>query len=201
MMRTRIAAAVLGIAVVLGVATAWVAAAPERGSQGGEQGEPSAGPGLLAPEQLVVAPGAVGPVRVGMTEQQALATGYFVADVADPTDGCPVRPLAWRGEYVDAVDVQTSRAGEVRSIGVRGEGVDTDAGLGVGSTYGELKGSTSDPEAVGFGQTGVFVEDSAAGTWIGFLFDESPDRLTDASRVSFVEVTKGARPELVRDGC
>jgi hypothetical protein len=223
-MKTNLALTVLGGALLLGAATGTVASAvdgddrpeppaassaptPSTGSSsvptsgGGEQGAPTAAPGLLPAERLTITPGAVGPVRVGMTKAQAVATGYLVADVAAPADGCPTRPLNWRDEYLNALDLQTAGNGEVLSIGVRGEGVDTADGFGVGTTWGELRSSVSEPEAAGYGQTGVYVRDQATAGWIGYLFDDSPEKLTDASTVSFVEVTKGGQPSLVRDGC
>lgn len=170
-------------------------------SGGGDQGVPEAGPDLLAPSALLITPGAVGPVRAGMTKAQALATGYVVADVPVPVDGCPVRPLSWRDEYAGIVDVLTSQAGDVVSIGVRQPGPRTRSGFGVGSTWGSLKAVTSEPQEAGYGQTGAFVQESGDGSWIGFLIDTPVDQLTDDDVVTLVEVTRGDRPGLMRDGC
>ncbi|KQO36694.1 hypothetical protein [Aeromicrobium sp. Leaf245] len=177
------------------------AAAPTVESGGGDQGVPEAGAGLLPPSDLLITPGAVGPVRAGMTKAQALATGYFVADVPAPVDGCPVRPLTWRDEYVNTVDLQTAENGDVLSVGVRQPGPHTRSGFGVGTTWAQLRSVASDPQDAGYGQTGVFVRESNDASWIGFLFDTTPDQLADDDRVTFVEVTKGGQPGLVRDGC
>lgn len=168
-------------------------------SGGGDQDAPEAEPDLLAPSALLITPGAVGPVRVGMTKAQALATGYFVADA--PADGCPVRPLTWRDEYAGTVDVLTSQTGDVVSLGVRQPGPRTRSGFGVGSTWGSLKAVASEPQEAGYGQTGAFVQESGDGSWIGFLLDTPIDQLTDDDVVTLVEVTRGDRPGLMRDGC
>jgi len=144
--------------------------------------------------------GAVGPVSVGLSKRAAYATGYFHADV--PVAHCDrVDDLVWKPAYRDVLDVQTADDGSVGSIGVRGAGPRTRSGIGVGSEYGLVRGVLGDVEPVeaGYGQTGLFVQDGNG--WIGFLFDAEPGALTDASRVSFIEVTRGGRPDLVRDGC
>lgn len=170
-------------------------------SGGGDQDAPEAEPDLLAPSALLITPGAVGPVQVGMTKAQALATGYFDADVQAPVDGCPARPLTWRDEYANTFDVLTSQAGDVVSIGIRQPGPRTRSGYGVGSTWGSLKAVAPEPQEAGYGQTGAYVQESGDGSWIGFLLDTPPDQLTDDDVVTFVEVTRGDRPGLMRDGC
>ncbi len=55
------------------------------------------------------------------------------------------------------------------------------------------------PEEAGYGQTGLFVSEGAG--WIGFLFNAKPDAVAATDTVTFVEVTRGAKPGLMRDGC
>ena len=165
-------------------------------SEGGESG-------MAAPDVLELAPGRVGPVRAGMSKAQALATGYFVADRPAPVEGCPVVPLAWKDEYVNTYDVYTLGNGEITSIGIRGDGVVTAEGVGVGSTYDEVKAQYPDETLVeaGYVQSGLRGYDLQNGGWIGFLFDETVDQIQGSSKVTFVEVTKGAEPDLMREGC
>ena len=42
---------------------------------------------------------------------------------------------------------------------------------------------------------------SSGATPFGFGFDNKPGQLSDDSRVVFIEVTRGDRPGLIRDGC
>lgn len=84
-----------------------------------------------------------------------------------------------------------------------GKGPQTAAGVGVGSTLGELKeayaADLSDPADAGYGQSGAFLSEGDA--WIGFLFDPAAADVSDSSPVTFIEVTKGNKPDLMRDGC
>jgi hypothetical protein len=163
--------------------------------------EPVADTDPLPLGKMQINTGAVGPVRVGMSQRQALATGYFDADV--PSEGCEgTDPLRWTSNYYNALDVLTDRAGAIASIGISGRGPKTRSGLEINSTLAEVRdviGPEHEPRAAGYGQTGLFVNDGDA--WIGFLFDARPDDVSQDSVVSFIEVTRGARPGLVRDGC
>ncbi|MET0766226.1 MAG: hypothetical protein ABWY50_01140, partial [Aeromicrobium sp.] len=132
-----------------------------------------------------------------------LATGLFDADVKAPVEGCPGYPLQWKTEYEDHFDVQTVGNGEIVSIGVRAEGPTTEDGLGVGSSFADVRANIENGAAIeaGYGQSGLFDYDRQTGRWIGYLFDPAPDELQDSDVVTFVEVTKGAQPSLMRDGC
>ncbi|KAA1395351.1 hypothetical protein [Aeromicrobium ginsengisoli] len=149
---------------------------------------------------LRIIPGAVGPVRVGMSKQDAYATGYFDADVSVPACN-RTDDLAWKAGYSDQLDVHTNDDGSVSAIGIRGAGPRTRSGLGVGSTYESVQGVLGQvaPEAAGFDQTGLFVSEGAG--WIGFLFNATPDAVAPTDTVTFVEVTSGERPGLTRSGC
>jgi hypothetical protein len=202
MMKKQLAAAILAVSVAAGVGTGVVADAlmtndpPTAVDQGGETG-------MTEPDTLTIAPGAVGPVKAGMSKAEAVRTGYFVADVPPAVDGCPVLPLAWKDEYVNTFDVQTLGNGEISSIGIRGRGVVTADGVGVGSTFAQVRETIEDgaPVEAGYGQSGLFDHDGQTGRWIGYLFDPAVDDLKDTDRVTFVEVTKGSQPDLMRDGC
>lgn len=173
---------------------------PPPGTGGGTKtSEPPKLP--LAPVgALRIIPGAVGPVYVGMTKQDAYATGYFDADVSVPACN-RTDDLVWKDGYSDQLDVHTNDNGSVSAIGIRGAGPRTRSGLGVGSTYESVQGVLGEvaPEAAGQGQTGLFVSEGAG--WIGFLFNAAPDAIAPTDTVTFVEVTSGERPGLTRSGC
>lgn len=153
-------------------------------------------------DELLIAPGRVGPVRAGMTKDEALATGLFDADVEVPGEGCGrVEPLAWKADYTSSLDVLTKDDGTVVSLGIRGDQPRTADGLGVGSTLRQVSQVHENAELTeaGFGQTGVFVTEGEQ--WLGFLFDADPETISQKSKVLMVEVTQGTKPDLMRDGC
>ncbi|MET0931358.1 MAG: hypothetical protein ABWX74_17690, partial [Aeromicrobium sp.] len=57
------------------------------------------------------------------------------------------------------------------------------------------------PVEAGYDQSGMFDFDDEDGGWIGYLFNATIDDLQDSDQVSFIEVTKGTQPSLMRDGC
>lgn len=159
-------------------------------------------PAPAAADPAVLAPGRAGPVEVGMSKDAALATGFLDADVPG-ADGCPDVPLVWKPELAETFDVQTLGNGEIASIGVRGTGPRTADGLGVGSSADEVRRVVDEDTAqdAGFGQSALYEYDAETGRWIGYLFDAGPDQLKGSDVVSFVELTKGEQPGLVRSGC
>lgn len=153
-------------------------------------------------EELVVAPGRVGPVRTGMTRDEAFDTGLFDADVEVPGEGCGrVEPLGWKSDYAGSLDVLTKDDGTVVSMGVRGEQPKTAEALGVGSTLRQVSRAyeTAEMTEAGYGQTGIFVTEGDA--WLGFLFNEDLEAIGPKSKVTMMEVTAGTKPDLMRDGC
>lgn len=157
-------------------------------------------PTLLPLGSMQITTGAVGPVRVGMTTAEAVDTGYFNADV--PSELCEVAaPLEWKSNYFNALDVYVGQDSTITTIGVRGRGPTTRSGLAVNSSYGDVQQVIGDkePQSAGYGQTGLFVNDGDA--WIGFLFDSTPELIDDSQPVTFIEVTRGRKPNLMRDGC
>lgn len=152
---------------------------------------------------IELAAGAAGPVEVGQSKAAALATGLFDVDLPAPVDGCDAVPLAWRAPFSTTFDVQTLDDGTIASIGVREAGPRTATGLGVGSTYAEVRAAVPGASAVeaGYGQSGVLVRDAATDGWIGYLFDTPVTDLDAEDTVSFVEITRDAAPGLMRDGC
>ncbi|NRQ49418.1 hypothetical protein [Aeromicrobium stalagmiti] len=157
---------------------------------------PPPAPSLLSLSSLQIGTGSIGPVKVGMTSEAAADTGYFETEV----EACG-GALQWKTDYAAVIDVAVA-GGIVTSMGVRAPGPRTVSGLGVGSTFATVRGvvgAESVAEPAGAGQSGLFVTDGAG--WIGFLFDAAPEAVTDETPVTYIEVTSGARPDLVRNGC
>lgn len=156
-----------------------------------------------SPADLTLSAGAAGPVNVGMSKADAVATGLFDVDLDPTVEGCTGQQLAWKETLGSTFDVQTLGNGEVASIGVRAAGPKTASGLGVGSTYAEVLAAVSDGAAIeaGYGQSGVLDFDAETGGWIGYLFNPDLEDLEQSHRVSFIEITQGERPSLMRDGC
>jgi len=154
-------------------------------------------------DDLVIGFGSVGPVSIGMSKDEAVATGLFDASVPPAVDGCPAPPLSWKKPFSAVVDVLTKEDGSVASLGVHEKGPKTEAGVGVGSTLADLKDAYGDdlagPEEAGYGQSGAYVDQD--GAWIGFLLDPAPGAVKDDSPITFIEVSKGDKPGLMRDGC
>ena len=161
---------------------------------------PAAEPTGPAEADLVVRPGSIGAVSVGISKDQAVATGMFDADV-DGVAGCTFE-LQWKKQY-DGVDVLTDEDGTITSMGVTKGGPKTSAGVGVASTLAEVQAAYPDvtePAELGFGQAGVI--HTLGDDHIGFLFgDATVDSIKPASKVTFMEVTSGSEPQLMRSGC
>lgn len=145
-------------------------------------------------------PGSIGPIKVGMTKAQALATGYLEPGTFVASCGTP--DLQWKSDYSWALDVGTLDDGQIESVGVSKPGPRTRSGLQVGSTYASVKtvlGEGSVPEATEQGKTALYVNDGTS--WIGFLFDAAPEAITDAAPVTYIQVRNGSKPNLTVGGC
>lgn len=155
-------------------------------------------------QDLVLSPGALEPITVGMTKAQSEPTGLFEYDIDD--EGCVI-PMKFKDSFKGA-DVIADQSGTIVSLGSTSkDGPRTDKGLGVGSTFGELietyGGDLSAPEKAGYEQVGVYVQDGDK--WLGFLFGEveTVERANNdpGVTVTFAEATVGDKPALMRDGC
>lgn len=165
--------------------------------------EPTPEPEPTPVDELLIVPGAVGPIEVGMSVDEVIASGYFEANPPpDDPQACPGPPAVWRPPYDAALDALFGASTQVQTIGVGEPGPRTRSGLQVGSTWAQVRAVVDDePVEAGYVQTGVLVHESATDAWIGFLFDGPPSELTDDSPVVFIEVVTGRPPDLIRDGC
>jgi len=164
----------------------------------GSAGGPTA---VVTAENYVLAPGTAGQVKVGMSKAAADRTGLFEI-VSSPAEGCAPE-LAWKQPLRDTFDVETLDNGEIASIGVYKSGPKTATGLEVGSTLAEVL--AANPGAMtarsGYGQTGVLIHDKATDGWIGYLFNPELGDVKKSDTVTFIELTEGEKPSLMRDGC
>lgn len=146
-----------------------------------------------------------GTFRLGMTKEQAAATGLFDADVTMPSTyrcapGATFRLLA-RAPFTDTLKVDFDASGRVDRVAAWGN-VTTSTGLHAGSTYAEVKTAYPTLSAVSrtvYGESGVFVREGS--DYLGFLLPVAPNAVQDDTRVERMELAHGARPALAWDGC
>ena len=209
-MRRSIAAGVVTLSLLAGMAVAYGINAVQSRSEIGAARDGGTAPAsptpspTSTPEPVLAGPlrpGAVDPVRAGMTIREAIATGYIEPD-KERGEACEDDFYRWRDPNKDGLDLLTT--GEVIvAIGIRSSRYRTEDGIGVGSRLSEVKEAypTGRTEIESdYGQAGVLVRVDDA--WLGLLFGEvTPDQLDDSSMVTFAEVSVGDRPGMIRDGC
>ncbi|MBM9464298.1 hypothetical protein JL108_12625 [Aeromicrobium sp. YIM 150415] len=165
--------------------------------------EPSPEPSEDVPEasELLIAPGSIGDARVGMTIDEALATGLFVDEGPERCEDAPDQGLDWKPPLNDTFDVYVAD-GRIASMGVSAAGPTNAEDLGIGNTLLDFRGvyETAEMREAGYGQTGLFLSDGD--NWLGILFDAPLDTIEETTEVTFMEVTgSDSRPSLQRDGC
>ncbi len=200
-MKRALVAAVAALLVMTGCSTDDTPDAPDPTTAAPSE-SPSPTPTVVAPADLVVEPGAIGPARPGLTKDDALATGMFDGDVPPPVEGCDPFPLQWKKEY-KGLDVLTQDNGSIASLGAFEGGPRTSKGIGYGSTLAEVRKAYPNLSPVvdaAFGQAGAYeVQDDK---FIGFLFgDATVSTIKQSSKVTFMEVAVGDKPEMMRSGC
>ncbi|UYM05594.1 hypothetical protein [Solicola gregarius] len=156
-----------------------------------------------AERRLVVAPGRIGPAKAGMTVRRAMRTGMFRRNVPNPPCGrIKLQPKGELKRHMDAVVVRH----RLVEMGVFTKRLRTRQGTGVGTRLRRLRNvygkRLSRPREAGYGQWAVFVDRRRR--HIGFLLGRA--YVADGSpgprhKVTFMAVTKGKRPNLMRDGC
>jgi hypothetical protein len=155
-----------------------------------------------AAEELVAAPGSIGPAQVGMTVEEANATGLFEPREVADDDPCKDEygPIQWKAPNTDAlmVDVEDDK---ISLLGIRGS-VKTAEDVGVGSTYADVKAAYPDAkveESQALGGSTVYLRDGEK--WLGMGFSHEPDQLQDSTKVDFMEVASGSKPAVALSGC
>jgi hypothetical protein len=149
-----------------------------------------------------VVPGAFGPVRAGANIQQVVGAGYMERD-PQREQACEGTFWKWKGQWSQGLDVIVGPNRQIVSLGMSRAGLETPEGISIGNSFGALVKTYGDrlqgPQRMEYGQAGAFLQDGDA--WVGFGMDNQPGQLTDASRIAFIEVSRGNRPGLLRDGC
>ena len=147
-------------------------------------------------------PGAFEPIRVGTNVQQAVDAGFMERDTRRE-EACEGTFWKWKGQWAEGLDVLVGRDKRISALGMSKDGLETPEGISIGNSYAAVDKTYGDrlegPVRMDYGQAGVFLRDGD--NWIGFGFDNEPGRLADDSRVAFIEVSRGNRPGLIRDGC
>lgn len=147
-------------------------------------------------------PGAFEPVAVGADIQTAVRAGLMERD-PQREKACEGTFWKWKGQLAQGLDVIVDPNRRIVALGMSRAGLETAEGISIGNSFGALVRTYGDrlqgPQRMDYGQAGAFVQDGDK--WIGFGMDNQPGQLTDASRIAFIEVTRGARPGLLRDGC
>lgn len=149
-----------------------------------------------------VVPGAFEPVPVGAEIQVPIDAGFMERD-PKREQSCEGTFWKWKGQLAEGLDVIVGADQRITALGMSKPGLETVEGISIGNSFAAVDktyaGRLEGPVRMEYGQAGVFLRDGDK--WIGFGFDNEPGRLTDDSRVAFIEVTQGARPGLLRDGC
>lgn len=147
-------------------------------------------------------PGAFEPVPVGAEIGVPVKAGFMERD-RQREQACEGSHWKWKGKLSEGLDVIVGRDQRIVSLGMTKPGLETREGISIGNSYAAVDrtyaGRLEGPVRMDYGQAGVFLRDGDK--WIGFGFDNEPGRLADDSRVAFIEVTRGNRPGLIRDGC
>lgn len=154
---------------------------------------------LQSSKDLTIGFGSVGPAKVGMTKREAMDTGVFSRARFDADKKCKASALKWKKQY-KGLEVQTDKAGTIRSLRVVAPGARTQYGIQVGSDLSDVRGSyasaLSGPKKIDRKHAVGFVKKDDA--WIGFLFDDDPDdEVLDP--IILIEVTRGSKPQLRPD--
>lgn len=154
-----------------------------------------------ASEALVAAPGRIGPAVVGMTVDEASGTGLFEPFAERADDPCKDEnpPIQWKAPNTEKLTVRV-KDDKIESLGVR-DGVKTAKGIGVGSTYGDLKAAYPDAKAEPSQALGSTAYRQDGNKWLGLAFNEEVDEIKDSSKVTYLQVSVDSKPATFLSGC
>ncbi len=149
-----------------------------------------------------VIPGAFEPVPVGADIRVAVDAGFMERD-PQREETCEGTFWKWRGQLSQGLDVIVDQNQRIAALGMSRAGLETAEGISIGNSFGALVQTYGDrlqgPVRMDGGQAGAFLQEGDK--WIGFGMDNEPGQLAETSRIAFIEVTRGAQPGLLRDGC
>ncbi len=173
-----------------------------------DEASPTKSPSASEPSavELVAAPGAVGPVVVGMTVDEANATGFFEPRETPDDDPCKEAygPIQWKAPHTEDLLVGVRNEGPTKdTIGVMGirDTVKTAKGVGIGSTLDDVKAAYPDAKVEESEASGAVVFRQDGDKWLGIAFNEQPNEVKGSSKVIFMEVTSGEKPVAYLSGC
>lgn len=152
-------------------------------------------PGRTAPPALLIAPGAVGEVEVGMTRAAWEPTGQ----IEDGAALC-AEQVRWAGNPEGFVVLSDGTPdATITQISVFARGPRTaHGGIHVGSTYGELRAAfptTTPPVDDGWDGASTYPPGEEDGrTYLGFLLGAPAAEVTERTEVTAIAVTGGERP-------
>lgn len=152
----------------------------------------------------LVEPGRIGPIEVGMSVTDAAATGFLRRDLS-LNEVCNGTRHYWTASWGEGIEILSSGrdTGTITSIGLSLPEAETAEGVTIGSTYADLKQAYGedliDVSPEGVDPRGVFLRDGQR--YIGFKFARGAGGVTDASKVTFIEMTRDRLPSLDRSLC
>jgi hypothetical protein len=154
-----------------------------------------------AAEELVAAPGAIGPVQIGMTVDEANATGHFEPREVADDDPCKeaFAAIQWKAPNTENLMVAVEDD-KIAMLGIK-DGVKTAKGVGVGSTWGDVQAAYPDAKVEESQALGSTVYRTDGDKFLGMAFNETPDEIKDSSKVVFMEAATGEKPAVYLSGC